>query len=99
MLFGTRGLLIFAPVVGIGLAGLYRPRTPASGGRPATKPSSGSPIFVAYLALQAGWPNPWGGEMPGPRYMIPALPLLAPGVAVVWRRTGVWAGARWRGRS
>jgi hypothetical protein len=88
VLFGTRGLLVFAPVVGIGLVGLY---VLARGERGPARDDAivGLAIFVAYLGLQAGWPNPWGGEMPGPRYMIPALPLLAPGVAVVWRRTGV----------
>jgi hypothetical protein len=84
VLFGARGLLVFAPVVGLGVVGLVviarRERGPARDDAVV-----GLAVFVAYLGLQSGWPNPWGGEMPGPRYMIPALPLLAPGVAVVWR--------------
>jgi hypothetical protein len=89
VLFGTRGLLVFAPVVGVALAGLI---ICARRDRGATRDDAivGIAIFVAYLGLQAGWPNPWGGEMPGPRYMIPALPLLAPGLAVVWTRCGIW---------
>ena len=57
---------------------------PAARDRSATTPSSGSPCSAGFFLLQAGWPNPWGGEMPGPRYMIPALPFLAVGIARAW---------------
>ncbi len=87
VLFGTRGLLVFAPVVVIGLLGLVRVAR-GEGSAARDEAIVGLAVFLAYWALQAGWPNPWGGEMPGPRYMIPALPLLAPGIAVVWRRRG-----------
>lgn len=96
VLFGSRGLLLFAPVTAIGLLGLYRL---ARGERGSARDDAivGLAVFVAYLALQAGWPNPWGGEMPGPRYMIPALPLLAPGIAIAWRPRGAseWVALGW----
>jgi len=81
VLFGSRGLLLFAPVVLVGLVGLVRQ---ARRGGPARAGAVvGLATFVALWLLQAGWSNPWGGEMPGPRYMIAALPFLAPGVAEV----------------
>ena len=43
-------------------------------------------VVIAFLLLQAGWVNPWGGEMPGPRYLIPMLPFLGIGLAAVWHR-------------
>src|SRR5690606_28831245 len=42
-------------------------------------------VFVPFLLLQSSWPNPWGGEMPGPRYLIPALPFLIVPLAAAWR--------------
>jgi hypothetical protein len=88
VLFGARGLLVFTPVVLIGLVGLvHLVRRGRKGQRDDAWVALAT--FAAYLALQAGWPNPWGGEMPGPRYMIPALPLLGAGMAAVWRRRGL----------
>ena len=88
VLVGARGLLVFAPVVVVALVGLVRMVRGAPGPR-RDDAVVALTVFIAYLALQAGWGNPWGGEMPGPRYMIPALPLLAPGLATTWRREGV----------
>jgi hypothetical protein len=85
VLFGSRGLVLFTPVVAIALYGLVvRARGAANGERDEAR--VGLAVFVVFLALQAGWPNPWGGEMPGPRYIIPALPFLAPGLQEGWVR-------------
>lgn len=81
VLLGSRGLLVFAPVVLVGLVGLVL--LARRGGRGRAGAVVGLVVFGALWALQSGWSNPWGGEMPGPRYMIAALPFLAPGVAEV----------------
>lgn len=47
-------------------------------------------MLGGYFLLQAGWPNPWGGESPGPRYMIPALPFLAIPLASLDRVRMLW---------
>jgi len=88
VLLGSRGLWLFTPVTALGLIGLvllWR-RGGAAGGQATA--AVGVAVFVALWALQSGWSNPWGGEMPGPRYLLPALPFLAPGVAI--------AAERWR---
>lgn len=43
-------------------------------------------VFGGFFALQAGWPNPWGGDGPGPRYIAPALPFLVVPAAMAIRR-------------
>lgn len=40
-------------------------------------------IFLVVFLLQAGWGNPWGGEGPGPRYMLLAIPMLSYPLATV----------------
>jgi hypothetical protein len=81
--FGTRGL-IFTAIVLVGLAGLV---WIIRGRRPGYEHAwVGLAVFVAFLMLQSGWPNPWGGEQPGPRYLLPAIPWLAVPVAAVWTR-------------
>lgn len=84
VLFGDRGLLLFTPVVAIGLVGIWlllRDRD-ASLKREGLV---GLGAMAALLLVQSGWSNPWGGEMPGPRFVIPALPFLAAPLARVLR--------------
>jgi hypothetical protein len=95
VLLGSRGLLLFAPIVVVGLVGLVR--LALRPGRARAGAVVGLATFVALWLLQSGWSNPWGGEMPGPRYMIAALPFLAPGVAevAVRSRTVVRVALAW----
>lgn len=80
MLVGSRGLFVFTPIVLVGMIGLVRRwrqrRNDAS--------LVAAAIVVLFLLLQAGWPNPWGGDGPGPRYVVPMIPFLGLGLAAIW---------------
>ena len=81
-LFGSRGLLLFTPIVAVGLYGIVvRWRESRDDGAAVAMA-----VVVGFLLLQAGWVNPWGGDGPGPRYVTPMLPFLALGIAAVWGR-------------
>ena len=78
-----RGFLVATPLVILGLGGLIfmiRRRDTRIDG------VFTSVLFLAFLALPVMWANPWGGDSPGARYMLPALPFLAVPLAMVWRR-------------
>ncbi len=80
VLFGSRGLLLFTPVVAVGIYGLWiRWRREDDGGAAVSLA-----VVVGFLLLQAGWQNPWGGDGPGPRYVIPMLPFIGLGLARAW---------------
>lgn len=80
VLFGTRGLFLFTPVVAVGIYGLVQRwrRTRDDGAMVALV------VVGAFLLLQAGWVNAWGGDAPGPRYVIPMLPFLGLGLSESW---------------
>ncbi len=79
-LLGSRGLFLFTPIVAIGLFGLVaRWRRTRDDGALV-----GIAVTIGFFLLQAGWVNPWGGESPGPRYVVPMLPFIALGLAEVW---------------
>ncbi len=43
-------------------------------------------IALAFLALDIGYFDPYGGDSPGPRFLVPALPFLTLGLPAAFRR-------------
>ncbi len=88
LLFGERGLIIVMPVVLCALAALvplYR-----KGWRREAVLIGG--LSLAFLVYNAGYDVPFGGDSPGPRFLIAVLPFLAVPLAVsyaVWPRLTV----------
>jgi hypothetical protein len=76
-------VLLFAPIAVVWLAGLFTSRDIGAARRVLLV----GPLVVFYLffGALADWP---GGRSYGPRYLVPALLLLAPGAAPFWRRGG-----------
>jgi hypothetical protein len=79
-----RGLLFMSPIVVLAVVlAVMQARKPGPARVDAIVALA---CFVMLLIVQSGWPNPWGGESAGPRYMIPALPFLATPLAIGWQR-------------
>jgi hypothetical protein len=82
LLFSARGLLVTSPVLICAIVGLvlmYRK------GSRAESLLIGA-LAVCFLAYNSGYENPFGGWVPGPRFLIPAIPFLAVAVAPCLRR-------------
>ena len=82
LLFSNRGLLVLSPVLalaGVGTVLLYRR------GWRAEALTIGV-IALAFLAYDSGYVNPFGGDVPGPRFLIPAIPFLGVALAPCYRR-------------
>jgi hypothetical protein len=79
---GGRGLLLSSPVLAlaaVGLVLLWRRRLRAEAGLAAA-------VVLAFLLVEAGYFLPYGGISPGPRFFVPALPFLALGFPLAFRR-------------
>jgi hypothetical protein len=82
LLLSARGLLTIAPVIAAaayGLVLLHRRHN-----HRAEALLAGA-VALAYLVYDSGYWTPFGGGTPGPRFLIPALPFLALGLAAAWR--------------
>jgi hypothetical protein len=85
VLVGDRGLLVNAPVLAaaaVGLALLFR-----RGAR--AEVTVCAMVTLLFLALEFGYYDPYGGNSPGPRFITPALPFLAVGLAPAFSRRPV----------
>jgi hypothetical protein len=82
--FAPKGLVMLTPIVLLAVVlAVMQAREPGPGRVDAIVALA---CFGMLLIVQSGWPNAWGGEYAGPRYMIPALPFLATPLALGWHR-------------
>ncbi|MFL5887259.1 MAG: hypothetical protein ACJ77M_19490 [Thermoleophilaceae bacterium] len=82
LLFTSRGLLTLAPILVLSLVGtwwMYRR------GRRAEALVIAA-VFVLFLVYNSGYYLPYGGQVPGPRFLITTLPFLGVPVALAFRR-------------
>jgi hypothetical protein len=82
LLLAGRGLLVLTPIVVMCVVGLVLMRR--RGHRAEVNVIAA--IAVVYFLYNAGYWLPFGGGTPGPRFLIPALPFLAIGLASAYRR-------------
>src|SRR5207248_10061404 len=82
LLLSSRGLLTLAPVLAMGIAGtviLYRRGNRAEAAVIAA-------VGLIFLAYNSGYYLPYGGRVPGPRFLIATLPFLALPLVIAYRR-------------
>jgi len=85
---GDQGLLFASPFLvaaAVGLVLLGRSR--------AVEATVCGIIVLAFLTLDCGYFDPYGGDSPGPRFVTPALPFLALGLPFVLARFRILGGA------
>ncbi len=82
LLLANRGLLVLTPIVAMAVVGVVLM------GRRGHRAEANTilAIAAAYFLYNAGYWLPMGGGTPGPRFLIPALPFLALGLAFAYRR-------------
>jgi hypothetical protein len=82
ILVGTRGLLIFSPVLVAAAAGLVLMWRRGHRGEALVA----IVVTLAFLLSDAGYFLPYGGGSPGPRFLVPALPFLVLGLPFAFSR-------------
>ena len=82
LLVASRGLVTLTPVLVVAVVGALTLR---KRGRAAEAAVIGA-VAITYFVYDAGYWLPFGGGSPGPRFLIPALPFLAIGLASAYRR-------------
>jgi hypothetical protein len=82
LLIAGRGLLILTPIVAMAVLGVFLMR------RDGHRAEANTILAVAavYFLYNAGYWLPFGGGTPGPRFLIPALPFVAVGLAYAYKR-------------
>jgi hypothetical protein len=84
VLFAERGLFVLTPIVLAGAAGVVALLVRRT--RPRLDAWVALVVLGSFVSIMGGWSNPWAGASPGPRYITPALPFLAAGLALAWSR-------------
>src|SRR5215216_3083765 len=82
LLIASRGVLTLTPVLVAAIAGAFLMRQ----ARWRAEANVILAVAAVFFIYNAGYWLPFGGGTPGPRFMIPALPFVALGLAVAYRR-------------
>jgi hypothetical protein len=85
---GNEGILFDSPLLvaaAAGIALLWRTRS--------AEAAVCTVVVLAFLALNCGYFDPYGGDSPGPRFIAPALPFLVLGLPLVLARFRVLGAA------
>jgi hypothetical protein len=82
LLVANRGLLVLTPVIAAAVAGVVMMRR----GQHRTEANVILAVAAVYFVYNAGYWLTFGGGTPGPRFLIPALPFVALGLATAYRR-------------
>ena len=82
LLVASRGFLTLTPVLAVAVAGAFLTRH----GRWRAEANVILAVVAVYFIYNSGYWLPFGGGTPGPRFMTPALPFLAVGLAAAYRR-------------
>lgn len=82
LLVASRGFLTLTPVLAVAVVGAWLMRQ----GRWRAEANVVLAVTVVFFLYNCGYWLPFGGGTPGARFMIPALPFLALGLAVAYRR-------------
>jgi hypothetical protein len=82
LLLAGRGLLVLTPIVVMAVVGVFLMR------RRGFRAEANTILTIAavYFVYNAGYWLPFGGGTPGPRFLIPALPFIALGLAFAYQR-------------
>lgn len=91
VLLGERGLFLLTPIALVGVVGIVIMLLRKV--EPRRDLWVSLVVVGAFVSIMGGWSGPWAGASPGPRYITPALPFLAGGIAYVWARRPVLAAA------
>src|SRR4051794_31503438 len=81
LLLAGRGLLVLTPIIVMAVVGGFMMRR-----RHRAEANTILAIGAVYFIYNSGYWLPFGGGTPGPRFLIPALPFLAIGLAFAYKR-------------
>jgi hypothetical protein len=81
LLLAGRGLLVLTPIIVMAVVGVFAMRR-----QHRAEANTILAIAAVYFVYNSGYWLPFGGGTPGPRFLIPALPFLAIGLAYAYKR-------------
>jgi hypothetical protein len=81
LLFAGRGLIAMTPIIVMAVIGVFMMRR-----RHRAEANTILAVAAVYFIYNSGYWLPYGGGTPGPRFLIPALPFVAVGLAYAYKR-------------
>jgi hypothetical protein len=81
LLFAGRGLIVMTPIIVMAVIGVFLMRR-----KHRAEANTILAVGAVYFIYNSGYWLPYGGGTPGPRFLIPALPFVALGLAYAYKR-------------